>query len=117
MNQLEQLERQSRLWHIVEAAESILQFAAGRTEEDYASDEMLRAATERLLITIGEALSRALKVDPDLASHISDVSQIIGCRNQLVHNYPGINAKTIWSIAQEDLPRLLAEVRVLLSSP
>jgi uncharacterized protein with HEPN domain len=117
MNPLEQLERKSRLWHIAEAAEMIAGLTVGRTFDDYVSDVTLRLSTERLLITIGEALSRALVVDRELVGSISDARQIIACRNQLVHNYPGIDSQTIWRIVQDHLPRLLSEVRSLLASP
>jgi uncharacterized protein with HEPN domain len=78
---------------------------------------MLSAAIERLFITIGEALQRALRADPDLASHISDVKRIINLRHQLVHNYPQIDAQQIWEIISDDLPLLLTEVRALLETP
>ena len=117
MNELEQLERKTRLWHIEKAAGKITTFIAGRTLEQFATDAMLRSAVERELITIGEAMTRAEQVDPELVNLISDVPGIIACRNQLVHNYPRITADRIWEIVTEHVPVLLGEVRALLSSP
>jgi uncharacterized protein with HEPN domain len=116
MNHLELLERKTRLWHIEQAAYEIVTFTAGKTPKDYETDVVLRYAIERQLITIGEALTRALRVDPELAHHISETPQIVSFRNQLVHNYPGIDAAQVWDIITTDLPVLLREVRTLLAS-
>jgi uncharacterized protein with HEPN domain len=115
MNHLQQLERKSRLWHIERAGREIQEIATGRTVDDYDRDRMLSAAIERLFIIIGEALHRALQVDPELATHISNVTRIVNLRHQLVHNYPNVDAERIWSIIEKDLPLLLREVRALLA--
>jgi uncharacterized protein with HEPN domain len=115
MNPVEQLERETRLWHIDHAVCMVLEFLAGRSYEEYASNELVRAAVERQLIIVGEALRRALQVDPTIAMHVSDVPQIIACRNFLVHQYPEIDAERIWHIIQVKLPILLTEVRALLA--
>ena len=117
MNELERLERTTRLWHVENAATSILTSAAGRTFDDLVSGADFRDAIERRLITIGEAVSRALEVDANLPNRITDVEGIIGLRNQLVHNYPRINPAIVWEIITIDLPLLLAEVRTLLAEP
>jgi uncharacterized protein with HEPN domain len=114
MNQLEQLERNARLWHIEHAASAIAAFTANQTESEYLRDEVVSSAVERQLITIGEALRRAVDIDPDLIERISDVAPIIGLRNQLVHNYPQIDPTRIWGIIQNNVPQLLREVRSLL---
>ena len=115
MNELEQLERKTRLWHIEKAANNINTFLPGRDLEQFRTDRMFQAAVERELIIIGEAMARANEVDPQLASAITDVSGIIACRNQLVHNYPRISPERIWDIISNDVPLLLREVRALLA--
>jgi uncharacterized protein with HEPN domain len=115
MNDLQQLERRTRLSHIEKAATKIEAFTTGRTVADYEHDDMLAAAVERQFMIIGEALNRALEVDPSLMNAISEPDAIIGLRNQLVHNYPRISTERIWTIIEEDLPVLLREVRALLS--
>lgn len=117
MNELERLERQTRLWHIEKAANKILEFVRERTREHYEADAMLRDAVERNLITIGEALARASAADPGLIQLITDVPRIIACRNHLVHNYPRVDPERIWDIVTKHLPTLLAEVRALLAEP
>jgi uncharacterized protein with HEPN domain len=46
------------LWDAAEAAQSILRFSAGKTFEDFRSDDLLRAAIERHFIILGEALGK-----------------------------------------------------------
>jgi uncharacterized protein with HEPN domain len=75
---------------------------------------MLRSAVEREFSKLGEAMRRLRQVDPDISSQITDVPGIIGFRNQLIHNYPAIEADEVWEIVQQEIPRLLAEVRALL---
>ena len=116
MNELALLERKTRLWHIEQAVNNILEFTAGHTLEQYLSDRMHRSAVERELMIIGEAMTRAEKVDPDLATLITDVPGIIATRNQLVHNYPRIAHERIWQIVTDHLPTLLSEVRTLLAA-
>jgi len=115
MTPLEEAERKSRLWHILDACEQLMEFTASRSAADYQSDRMLRLAVERLFIIIGEAVSRLRVADPNTASRILDAVQIVAFRNQLVHNYPTINDDEVWAIIQHDVPLLLADVRRLLS--
>jgi uncharacterized protein with HEPN domain len=117
MNQLELLERKSRLWHIEQAVDAILKYTAGKSSAEYEADEVIRDACERRLIIIGEALKKALDVDRELVGRITDVDEIIAFRNQLVHNYPHLDQARIWRIIQSDLPVLLAEVRAVLATP
>ena len=114
MTPLEKAERQSRLWHIADACSAVLEFTAGRSIDDYRTTRMLRSAVERELSNLGEAMSRLRRLYPDIASQITDVPGIIGFRNELVHNYPAIDADVVWEIMQNEIPRLLAEVRALL---
>ncbi|MEA2463765.1 MAG: hypothetical protein QOJ98_1512 [Acidobacteriota bacterium] len=115
MNHLELLERKSRLWHIEQAASKIVSFTAEKTPEDYASDDMLRDAVEMQLIRIGEALPRALKVHPELARYMSDTSQIVSLRDQLMDD-PQTDATRVWGVIKTDVPVLLREVRTLLAT-
>lgn len=117
MNELEQLERRTRLWHVENAAVSILSSVSKRTLDEFTSDDDFRDAIERRLIVIGEAISRAVDVDSSLKDRITDVDGIIGLRNQLIHNYPRVNRAIVWEIIEQDLPLLLTEVRALLAEP
>lgn len=73
MSPLEDAERHSRLWHIADACAAIVEFAAGRTFNDYATDDMLHSAIERKLTIVGEAMVRLRRVDPEIMSKITAV--------------------------------------------
>lgn len=116
MNPTEPLEASTRLQHIVEAATEIVDFMGDRSFAEYQSDRMLRLAIERLLIIVGEALNRAIKAEPSVVNSITETPGIIAVRNRLIHDYPHISDERIWEIATYDVPRLLSEVRALLSA-
>jgi uncharacterized protein with HEPN domain len=86
----------------------------GVTFESYSSDEVLRAAIERKLEIIGEALSQMLRVEPDLASKIDDAKKIISFRNRLIHGYSDLNQEVIWDAATGKIPGLRGQVEALL---
>ena len=103
------------LTDILEAGKLIQQFTSGKTRVDYEQDVMLRAAIERQFTIIGEALSQAVKRDSQLASHISGTRLIIDFRNRLIHGYTVIDHDVVWGVIVDDLPRLITEVRALLT--
>ena len=81
--------------------------SAGKTLADYEADGYLRAIVERLFITIGEALSRIARHDPNLFGDISEARSIVAFRNVLVHGYDLIDAEQVWAAITDDLsPRI-----------
>jgi len=102
------------LYDIAQACEALARFAAERTFDDYKADELLRSGVERQLITIGEALHQALRLEPALADHIAQTEDIIAFRNRLVHGYDVVSDELVWSILRGEVPALHREVRTLL---
>ena len=72
--------------------------------EDYQENGMLKRATERNLMIIGEAINRIISNQPDIG--ITNARQIISFRNIIVHNYDTVSDELVWSIIQSDLPDL-----------
>lgn len=101
------------LWDATEAARRALKFAAGKTFVDYQADDMLRAAVERQLAILGEALSRLRQIDPTLAGRITDLHRAVGLRNVLVHAYAEIDDALIWGVLEGPLPGMLAQLEGL----
>lgn len=104
------------LWDARQAAQRVMAFVAGRTWEEYTTDDLLRSAVERQCEIIGEALNKLRQVAPDLAADIADLARIVAFRNVLVHGYSSIDDRLVWEIATErsaplveTLSRLLAE--------
>jgi uncharacterized protein with HEPN domain len=104
------------LQDMVTAAAAIGAFIAGRTPDDYKADLMLRSAVERQLEILGEALARALRLDPTLQSRLPASRGAIDFRNVIAHEYDALAAATVWDIARNELPGLAADVAVELSS-
>lgn len=102
------------LFDILQACESLQQFAKEKTFSDYNADAFLRSAVERQFEIIGEALNQALREDSDLEAHISNAGQIIAFRNQLIHGYASVAHDTVWGILEGKLPILQKEVQNLL---
>ncbi len=98
---------------IAEACDRIREVTSGQTPEGYAADWKLRAIIERQFITIGEAVSALLGLDPMYEPRITHARRIIDFRNFLVHGYALVDSRTVWSVAETDTPRLADEVRSL----
>ena len=79
---------------------------------NYKSNLLLQAAVERKLEIIGEALSKALKIYPELT--ITNKEKIISTRNRIIHAYDAVDDNMIWEIVVKHLPLLKAEIEVLL---
>ena len=95
------------LWDVRDSALAIQSFVADLNSSTYALNSMAQAACERKFEIIGEALNQLSKVDPVMASKISDLPQIIAFRNQLIHGYAKIKASTVWTVIEDSLPPLL----------
>ncbi len=76
---------------------------------------MLRAAAERQLEIMGEALNALRKKDPETAERIPDIHAIIATRNILVHGYAAVNHHKVWEILTGDLPSLIPILADLLT--
>lgn len=102
------------LWDVQDAALAIQSFTADMNATAFVGSELVQAAVERKFEVIGEALSQLAKLDTVLANRIPDLPQIVAFRNQLIHGYATVNPGTVWNIAQQALPVLLASVQQLL---
>ena len=71
---------------------------------------------ERQFEIIGEALSQALRLWPQLEESITGSRRIIAFRNRLIHGYASISHDIVWSVLRDDLPLLQSQVERLLDS-
>jgi uncharacterized protein with HEPN domain len=101
------------LWDAVKAAEAVRTFTLGRTYEAFVADDMLRAAVERQLEIVGEALAQFAKIDSQSAAKIPDLRRIVAFRNILVHGYAGIDYTTVRRLIQDKLPELVLRLKAL----
>lgn len=100
---------------IRDAAAFIVEMTRGVTLERYAADRMLRQAVERNFEIIGEAVKRLSAADPVTAARIGHREQIIAFRNILIHGYDLLDHGLVLNTAENQVPKLLAEVEALLA--
>ena len=102
------------LHDILDAVNEVESFFGDRPKyfEEFCDDLCLRRAVERDMEIIGEAMSRILKVDRDIA--ITNSRKIVDARNYIIHGYDSLSADILWSIVINHLPKLKEEVRTLL---
>jgi uncharacterized protein with HEPN domain len=105
------------LFDMKQACEDLLEFAEGRTLEEYRETKWLRSCFRAELITVGEALNQLLKIAPELNADISEPHRIIGCRHVLVHGYDRVSHDLLWVIGTKHVPVLLREIDHLLEAP
>jgi uncharacterized protein with HEPN domain len=98
-----------------QAGERIKRFTAGKTYDDYVSDELLRSGVERQFEIIGEAMSRLVKQNRSIAERITDHRKIAGFRNALIHGYDAIDDLISWGVITQKLNVLLDELHLLLA--
>ena len=81
----------------------------------YAADLKTASAVERQLGITGEAVNHCRR-EP-AAAPLPDTVALVRFRNILIHSCDTIQPRTVWSIVQNNLPVLRAEVKRLLATP
>lgn len=99
-----------RLFHIIEAVQSIQDLIAGNSEEDIAKSQTQRLALERLFEIISEA-SRWIPADVKARETEIDWQRMADLGNVLRHAYHRVDVGRMLSIATADLPPLKAFVQ------
>lgn len=82
--------------------------------EHFRESALIRAAVERKIAIIGEAMNKALQLDENLS--ISNARRIVNTRNKIIHGYDEVDEVLIWEIVVKHLPILNQEIEALLSS-
>ena len=94
---------------ILDALTKIEIYTKDYSFEDYVNDSKTKDAVERNFEIIGEAVSKLLKINPEI--NISYARQIVDLRNKVIHAYDNVNNIIIWKVVTKDLPVLLSEVK------
>lgn len=98
---------------VLAAINDIEGFVSGLDFDAYTKDVKTKAAVERKLLTIGEALNQMKKVKPDVEGQITDFKKIVSFRNILVHGYFGIDDRIVWDAVSTKLDRLKSDIESL----
>jgi uncharacterized protein with HEPN domain len=108
------LEIKKYLYDIQYAIGLLREFTGDKKFADYERDTMMRSAVERQFEIIGEAMAQLAKLDPALASRISNYQRIISFRNVLIHGYADVDNRLVWDVIKTNLPTLAREINTLL---
>ncbi|MFN3256758.1 MAG: DUF86 domain-containing protein [Ilumatobacter sp.] len=100
----------AHLWEAAESARPIREYVAGQTLDDFRSDVGLRDRVERRFIRVGEALSQAAKLDPNLDEVLPELPRIVAFRNVLIHGYATINDEVVWQVANDQLDSMISQL-------
>lgn len=90
--------------------EKVLAYTDGLTLQNFEVDSLRFDATVRNLELIGEAARNIPEPIRASTPHIP-WRMVIATRNRLIHGYLGIDNDTLWSIVQDDVPGLLAQLK------
>ncbi len=104
----------ARLRDAIGALDGITQRTSGLNRRQFDADEDLQLIVERLLITVGEALSEAENSDPELSERIPSIRSVVGTRNRIVHNYWNVDPDVLWDVTVAKGPQLRAFLQKLL---
>ncbi|MFO7977689.1 MAG: HepT-like ribonuclease domain-containing protein [Bacteroidales bacterium] len=92
---------------------SIFEYLGDKQDfKEYLKNKLLRRAVEREIEIIGEAINRALKLEPGL--HIENARRIVDTRNWVIHGYDKVDDVVIWGIVVNHLPELQQEIQRFL---
>ncbi|MBC8212379.1 MAG: DUF86 domain-containing protein [Gammaproteobacteria bacterium] len=100
---------------MISFAQNVLTYCENMDQEKFETTRLNYDATVRNLELIGEA---ATHIPAEVKSIYSAIPwrQVIATRNRLIHGYLGIDNDTLWSIIQDDIPALLAELQQISKS-
>ena len=105
------------LHDIVAACDGIRAVVGSSDAESYRSNLATRLATERELITLGEAVARLVEVSPELVRDwVVPVRSVVGLRNLLVHGYFKVDDTRVFEIATEQVPQLRVDAACALQA-
>lgn len=102
-----------RLQDILQAANDIISFTEGLSQEALASDKLRYFAVVKNVEIIGEA---AYMLSLEFKEQHNDIpwKDIIRMRHVLVHGYATIQSDILWNTALYDVPRLKQQIEALV---
>lgn len=107
-------ETTKRLRDVRRTCAEIEAFTSDVDEPAFLSDRQLHLAIHNLLEIVAEALNATYRADPKLANSIPDFRNFINLRNQITHNYDGVNYRIVWRVAVQEVPQLKLYIDGLL---
>ncbi len=104
---------EATLLDMVQAGRRIASFVDGVDEVTFIANAEKHWAVVAQLLIIGEAATRLSKAF--IAAHPEiEWAKIIGMRNRLIHGYDAIRWDVVWRTATDAVPKLVAQLELLL---
>lgn len=109
---IRQLLESIQLW-----GERLARFIEDVPKEAFSTDELRQAGASKCVEAIGEASGEILRNHGEFAvAHPNlELAEAYRARNRLSHGYDRIDWEILWATATIYVPRLVADVRLLLS--
>lgn len=100
---------------IIEAIDDIFSFTQGMNYEKFNSDKRTTNAVIRSLEVLGEATKH---IPEEFRIQQPDIpwSKMAGLRDVLIHDYMGVDMKTVWKVITERLPEIAPMLRSIVDN-
>ena len=104
------------LQDVLTAIDEIWFFMESRPREYavFCEDLLFRRGVERNIEIMGEAMNKALKLNPELP--ITNSRKIVDTRNFVIHAYDSFKPDLLWGIVINHLPLLRKEIEAILNN-
>lgn len=101
-----QLDDDTRLHHMLDAAREAVSFVQGKTRQDLGENRQLALSLVKCIEIIGEAAS---KVSEEARSTHQEIPWrvIVAMRNRLIHGYFDVDLDRVWGTVTRNLPPLI----------
>ncbi len=101
------------LQDLLDSIDESAAFTQGLTFETFSTDKKTVNAVVRSLEVLGEAAKR-IPESIQRKSPMTPWKRMAGMRDKLIHEYFGVDLSIVWTVVQEELPPLRAEIERLL---
>ncbi len=98
---------------MIEYIDKSIEYTTGYSFEEFCKDNKTIDATVFNISQIGELVKNISKETMDKYSNI-EWNMIKGLRNRIVHDYEGINLKSIWYVLEHDIRALKIDISNIL---
>lgn len=98
---------------MIEYINKAIKYVEGYDFHEFCKDEKTIDATIFALSQIGELVKNISKETMNKYSKI-EWNMIKGLRNRIVHDYEGINLKSIWYVVENDIKELKEDIQKIL---
>ena len=100
---------------MIEYIDKAIKYTESYDFQSFCNDEKTIDATVFAISQIGELVKNLSKETIEKYSNI-DWNMIKGLRNRIVHDYEGINLKSIWVVVKNDIVELKISIQEIINS-